>query len=362
METCSECGCPLQSLDLPCPRCAARESLPPQEMVHTHSKTFECRPGPFKYRPDEFAAEVNQWLAEQTGLRNLTMTLHFFHTQISSVTANCTATSDPEIPVVRLERLSLGGGFLGRKRQTPGVALNDWAERHPKRRRLNYWSVASGGTPVELWLLYVEQKDWLTEFITEPEMDEPQTKQKDPIGIKKRNRALLGLAVGLGAVAAAVSVSVLMLGHSHGNSQVVDSPHSSTPHVAVLRNVDSCALLSTAKIEYVLGSTSLKPPARSQTGDGSDECTYLTSSGGPTVTVQAGTALAQFASRFETTSQNIPGIGSQAAEYSNFPGAAILARQGSKWVDVYIEYVPPTRALPDAETLAAAALNQLTDQ
>ena len=332
-------------------------------MIHTYSKTFECRPGPFKYRPDEFAAEVNQWLAEQTGLRNLTMTLHFFHTQISSVTANCTATGDPEIPVVRLERLSLGGGFLGRKRQTPGVALNDWAEQHPQRRRLNYWSVASGGTPVELWLLYVEQTDGFAAFITEPEVETPQNKQQDQIGAKKRNRGRrLGLAVGLVVVAAAISVSVVMLGHSRRNSQAVSSPNHNAPHFAVVRNVDSCALLSTTKIESVLGTTSFKPPARSQTGDGSDECTYLTSSGGPTVTVQSGTALSQFASRFKTTNQNISGIGSQAAEYSNFPGAAILARQGSKWVDVYVEYLPSTLALPDAETLAAAALNQMTDK
>jgi hypothetical protein len=49
------------------------------------------------------------------------------------------------------------------------------------------------------------------------------------------------------------------------------------------------------------------------------------------VTVQAGTVLSQFALRFKTTRQDIPGIGREAAAYSNFPGTAILARQGSKW-------------------------------
>jgi len=154
--TCPECGSRIQTLDLPCPFCTEDQAPSPAVTLHQYSKTFEYRPKPFQYSPDVFTAQVNDWLGEQFGLANVTMTITFFQGRILTVTVNCTASNSPESPQVRLERVPLPSGFLGRNRQTPGDALNEWADRHPDRRRLNYWTPVSAGAPVELWILYVQ--------------------------------------------------------------------------------------------------------------------------------------------------------------------------------------------------------------
>jgi hypothetical protein len=372
VETCSDCGCPLQSLDLPCPRCAAEASLPPRETLHRYSRTFEYRASPFRYRPDEAATEINQWLAQQTGLCGLTMTLHFFQAHISSVTANCVATSAPETPVVRLERVSLGGGFLGRHRQPAGVALNDWADRHPERKRLNYWSVASGGVPVEPWILYVEIQDGVQPLAGEETTDTAAPPAPESPRQKKRYWWMIGgltLATGV----AALVVGLVARGPHDGSAAAIArvSPHAVAPAVGSgsgsgsgvtrSRDVDACSLLSSSQIERVLALGSPPTSARSQTGDGSDECTHLTGGTGPAVTVQAGTTVVEFENRYKTTNGEIAGIGTQAAVYSGLPGAAILARQGAEWVEVYVEYVAPAQALTEAEALAKVALTRLTN-
>jgi hypothetical protein len=154
--TCPECGAPIQTLDLPCPSCPAEQESRP--VVTQYSKTFEYKPKPFVYQPDVFAEQVNRWLAEQVGLINVTMTISFLLARIQTVTVNCTASNQAATPRVRIERVSLPAGFLGRNRLSPGEALNTWADRHPDRRRLNYWTPLARGVPIELWILYVEQQ------------------------------------------------------------------------------------------------------------------------------------------------------------------------------------------------------------
>jgi hypothetical protein len=165
-----------------------------------------------------------------------------------------------------------------------------------------------------------------------------------------------------GGLAAAAAISVVVvaalvaIGLSHGSSNTPKSP------VSIVRDVDSCALLPSAEVDSVLGTASVKPPSRyDSVGYGWDSCTYLTTSdNGPAVDVQAGTAISGFAARYKTTNDDISGIGDQAAIYTNVPGAAVLARQGSKWVDVTVEYLPVEEATPEAESLAKAALHELT--
>jgi hypothetical protein len=153
---CPQCGAPIQSLDLPCPYCPDEPA--PRPVVTQYSKTFEYKPKPFVYQPDIFAEQVNSWLAEQLGLINVTMTISFLLARIQSVTVNCTVSNQAAAPRVRIERVSLPAGFLGRNRLSPGEALNSWADRHPDRRRMNYWTPLARGVPIELWILYVEQQ------------------------------------------------------------------------------------------------------------------------------------------------------------------------------------------------------------
>jgi hypothetical protein len=170
------------------------------------------------------------------------------------------------------------------------------------------------------------------------------------------NRAILGMAAcGSATVVAAL---VLAIGFLHGPANAPRSP------VPIVRDIDSCALLSSSQVDSVLATTSVKPPSRyDSVRYGWDSCTYLTTSDdGPAVDVQAGTSISGFAARYKTTNSDISGIGNQAAIYTNLPGAAVLAREGSKWVDVSVEYVPAGEATADAETLARAALPRLTAQ
>ncbi len=175
----------------------------------------------------------------------------------------------------------------------------------------------------------------------------------------RQKRAALGVAAIAGAALAITGATIGLSHRSSGSNRSSDAP---IPQASIVRDVDSCALLSVTQVNAILGTESVKPPARIQLSDGTDECSYITTSGnGPAVDVQAGTATSQFATRYRTTNSNIAGIGSQAAIYTNFPGSAILARQGPRWVEVYVEYLPISEATPDAETLAKAALHQLTD-
>ena len=70
---------------------------------------------------------------------------------------------------------------------------------------------------------------------------------------------------------------------------IVEVLPPSTNQPSLTREVDSCELLSTAQIESVLGTTTLESPERYESSYGWDECTHLTGSSGPAVTVQAGT-------------------------------------------------------------------------
>jgi Domain of unknown function (DUF1707) len=170
-------------------------------------------------------------------------------------------------------------------------------------------------------------------------------------GFQKR-RALGIAAIAVGVVAAIGAA----IGVSHGSS------NSSSPKISTVRDVDSCALLSRTQVDAVLGAASVSPPSRSDSiRYGWYECSYTTaSSNGPAVDVQAGTAISGFSTRYKTTNSDIGGIGDQAALYTNLPGAAVLARQDSKWVDVYVEYLPVGVATSDAKALAKDALHQLT--
>jgi len=193
----------------------------------------------------------------------------------------------------------------------------------------------------------------LQSLVTDLPTPSPSTPSERPVFQK---RALLAAAVASSVVVlAGLGVAI---GLSHGPSNAPGSQAS------IARAVDSCALLSSAQVDSVLGTTSVKPPSRyDSVRYGWDSCTYLTASdNGPAVDVQAGTSISGFASRYKTTDSDISGIGNQAAIYTNLPGAAVLARQGSKWVDVNVEYLPGGEATADAESLAKAALHQLTAQ
>jgi Domain of unknown function (DUF1707) len=136
---------------------------------------------------------------------------------------------------------------------------------------------------------------------------------------------------------------------------------SSSSQLSSARNVDSCTLVSTAQIESVTGTGIVGPPARHQSSQGWGECSYPTASGGPAVTVQAGTALSQFTTRDKSATRDVHGLGSQAAVAFSSSGTTILARQGSDWVEVAVRYLPSRQeAMDDAETLARSALDRLT--
>jgi hypothetical protein len=154
---CPDCGCPLQSLDLPCPQCAVNESSLLEITTHSYSKSFEYRPGPFKYRPDEFAETINRWLADQKGLQNVTMAITLYQVRIKTVTINCLGSNSPESLQFRLTRVPLNTGQIGRKLLPAGEALNNWMESNPNKRQITFWYVASGRVPFEVWLLYVEK-------------------------------------------------------------------------------------------------------------------------------------------------------------------------------------------------------------
>jgi hypothetical protein len=143
---------------------------------------------------------------------------------------------------------------------------------------------------------------------------------------------------------------------------IVEVAPPSTPHVSLVRDVNACSLLSTAQIESVLGTTRFEPPNRYGSSYGWDECTHLTGGGGPAVTVQAGTALSQFAVRYKISNRDLPGIGNQAAVTIYPSGTTILARRGTEWVEVAVEYVPSNQAMADAEVLAKSALDRLTSE
>ena len=140
---------------------------------------------------------------------------------------------------------------------------------------------------------------------------------------------------------------------------------SSSSQLSSARNVDSCALLSTAHIESVTGTGTFDSPDRYESSHGWDECTYSTGGGGPAVTVQAGTALSQFTTRYKSSNRDVRGLGSQAAVTvsPSGTGTTILARQGPDWVEVVVKNLPSQQqAMDDAETLARSALDRLTDQ
>jgi len=159
MQRCSDCGCPLQTLDLPCPQCLEASSLPPPASTHQYAKTFNYRPKPFGYRPEVFAAEVNRWLADQSGLMNVAATFTYFQNQVRSLTINCTASSTQSSPLVQLEHVQLLHGAMGRRRESVGDALNSWGDQFPHRRRINHWVVSSAGVASDLWILFVQETE-----------------------------------------------------------------------------------------------------------------------------------------------------------------------------------------------------------
>ncbi len=170
----------------------------------------------------------------------------------------------------------------------------------------------------------------------------------DPAG--RITRRIWGILAGTAVAAVAVAVFA-----------IVEVTPSSTPHVSLTRDINSCALLSTAQIERVIGTATFEAPSRYHSDSyGWDQCTYWTGGSGPAVAVQAGSELSQFAVRYKTSNGDIPGIGSQAA-VTTFPsGTTILARQGSEWVEASVEYLPSKQTVADAEVLAKSALDHLT--
>lgn len=140
---------------------------------------------------------------------------------------------------------------------------------------------------------------------------------------------------------------------------------SSSSQLSSARNVDSCALVSSAQIESVTGTSKVNPTARYESSHGWGECTYSAGGGGPAVTVEAGTALSQFTARYKSSNRDVHGLGSQAAVTvsPSGTGTTILARQGSDWVEVVVKNLPSQQqAMEEAETLARSALDRLTDQ
>lgn len=122
----------------------------------------------------------------------------------------------------------------------------------------------------------------------------------------------------------------------------------------VARTVNACSLLARTEVRAVIGAGD--PPERSQVGDGADECTWLTTGIGPSVVIQAGQGADQFGRRFNTTDQDISGIGDQAAGDSLHPGE-VLARRGSEWVEVFVQNTSADR--DNAESLVRDALRSL---
>jgi hypothetical protein len=121
-----------------------------------------------------------------------------------------------------------------------------------------------------------------------------------------------------------------------------------------VRATNACGLLTNTEIDAVMPSS--RPPARTQVGDGADECTWLSKGDGPSVVVQTGASAAQFASRFTTTDKDISGLGDQAAGDTMHPGE-LLARRGTLWVEVFVQNSSADGT--NAKALIRAALSRL---
>jgi len=157
MPLCPICATPLQTLDLPCPACDI-DTPGPARIAYEYSKTFTNRTHT-RYRPDEFVASLNEWLADQPGLLVVDVRVHQDRQSlVGAVTLTCRAESAPVDFQYQLERMELRSGWLGRRRTEVGEGLNRWLDANPHRRRVNYWVLSSNGVPMDLWILFMEAR------------------------------------------------------------------------------------------------------------------------------------------------------------------------------------------------------------
>jgi len=158
MFVCPECGSVLQTMDLPCPECAVGADIEEDASasLHEYSRTFRTRTA-VRYRPAALAKDVSAWLATQDGLLGVSL---IFHRDVQGLTCGATATCQASLHLTgakfQVVHVPLAAGLLGKRRISPGDALNAWADGLPSAWRLNHWVFARAGVPTELWILYAD--------------------------------------------------------------------------------------------------------------------------------------------------------------------------------------------------------------
>jgi hypothetical protein len=159
-ERCPDCGSSLTSLDEPCPHCSSWAEPDDGEVVpYVYSKTFTLHCPPFRrYRPDPFVAEINEWLAGERGLLDVSSLVinRSVAGLVTDVTLSCMGINKPTSRLFQIERLVLVKGDFRRRGTTLGEGLNSWREMNPGRRLLRFVSLSAAGVSFEVWLLFVE--------------------------------------------------------------------------------------------------------------------------------------------------------------------------------------------------------------
>jgi hypothetical protein len=119
-----------------------------------------------------------------------------------------------------------------------------------------------------------------------------------------------------------------------GNA-VTGTPGTGIPVPAPAGNIalsDPCQLLTPARVNAIVGGT--RPPARTTTGDDTNECSWIGTTG-KSIVIQAGDSMTQFETRLRDSPQPLTGLGDQAAVDPEYAGK-VLVRKGNIWIWVFV--------------------------
>ena len=152
---CPVCGAAVDSRDEPCPTCEAIGDTSDELVPYTYYKSFRNR-SLVRYRPDNFVAVVNEWLAGERGLMDVTMQVQVDrYGLVNGMTLSCFGFNKPTQRSFELVRLVLVKGAFAKRGAPTGEALNTWKERNPDKVIRQFWQISTAGVIVEVWILSV---------------------------------------------------------------------------------------------------------------------------------------------------------------------------------------------------------------
>jgi hypothetical protein len=155
-ERCPTCGLQVSSLDEPCPYCDPdpTDDADEEPSPYEYFKTFTNRTV-LRYRPDEFVATINGWLAAERGLVNVTFVLHRERTGlVNGMTLSCFGIARPTSRLFQFERIPLVAGTIPKRFRPVGEAMNHWKDRNPDKQILRFAPIGLSGRMVEVWVLF----------------------------------------------------------------------------------------------------------------------------------------------------------------------------------------------------------------